>query len=418
MAHATREVAFARELQERYPPTRTRPTVAAARAPASRSSCRSHGRAARALARDESHLELLRQLGLALVHLRAADARGADARRDHARRRRVGRASASATCGSPRSSRGARRPRSTTRASTSEAEQRAQAARVLETIADGVVLLDDDGVVRLWNAAAEAITGLAAREVVGRRADDVLPGLRRAGRARPASTASRRDGAARDRRPRAVALVLRRRASTTGIVYAFRDLTEERARRADEVRLRRDRLARAAHAAGRDLRRRGDAPPRPTSSSTTRLQRPAARGDRRRVRAGSREIVNDVLLASHLDSGQLQHDDRARATRRELAASVRRGRARRTSRRASTLELDAPERLPPVAADAQQLRQVLANLVENAIKYSPDGGPVTVALERARARSCASRCRDEGLGIPRRASAAHLREVLPPRSRT
>src|SRR6185436_15689222 len=36
-----------------------------------------------------------------------------------------------------------------------EAEYRARAARALETIADGVVLLDRDGVVLLWNHAAE-----------------------------------------------------------------------------------------------------------------------------------------------------------------------------------------------------------------------------------------------------------------------
>ena len=36
-----------------------------------------------------------------------------------------------------------------------EAEERAQAARVLETVADGVFLVDVEGVVRLWNRAAE-----------------------------------------------------------------------------------------------------------------------------------------------------------------------------------------------------------------------------------------------------------------------
>ncbi len=55
------------------------------------------------------------------------------------------------------------------------AEERAQAARVLETVADGVFLVDSDGVVRVWNRAAEAITNLARDEVLGRRADEVLP---------------------------------------------------------------------------------------------------------------------------------------------------------------------------------------------------------------------------------------------------
>src|SRR4029079_4753850 len=50
-----------------------------------------------------------------------------------------------------------------------EAEARAQAARVLAAIGDGVVLVDRAGRVRLWNTAAERITGLAPRAILGRR---------------------------------------------------------------------------------------------------------------------------------------------------------------------------------------------------------------------------------------------------------
>ena len=42
------------------------------------------------------------------------------------------------------------------------------------------------------------------------------------------------------------------------------------------------------------------------------------------------------------------------------------------------LAFDAPDALPPIAADPDKLRQVLTNLVDNAVKYSPDGGRVRV----------------------------------------
>ena len=54
--------------------------------------------------------------------------------------------------------------------------------------------------------------------------------------------------------------------------------------------------------------------------------------------------------------------------------------------------------MPQVAADADKVRQVLVNLVENAIKYSPDGGRVEVGIEE-RDGFLRFHVRDEGLGI-------------------
>jgi two-component system phosphate regulon sensor histidine kinase PhoR len=109
------------------------------------------------------------------------------------------------------------------------------------------------------------------------------------------------------------------------------------------------------------------------------------------------QIVNDVLLASHLDSGQLQLDiGTVDAT--TLTDSVL-GAARTHLPETITLELDAPADLPPVAADEQQLRQVLVNLVDNAVKYSPDGGLVEVRVEAAD-RKVRFLVSDRGLGIP------------------
>ena len=64
-----------------------------------------------------------------------------------------------------------------------------------------------------------------------------------------------------------------------------------------------------------------------------------------------------------------------------------------------TLSLTAPKKLPAVRADEQQLRQVLVNLVDNAVKYSPDGGPVDVRLTREDDHVL-WRVSDRGLGIP------------------
>jgi signal transduction histidine kinase len=63
------------------------------------------------------------------------------------------------------------------------------------------------------------------------------------------------------------------------------------------------------------------------------------------------------------------------------------------------LTLTTPNDAPLVAADPDKARQVLTNLVDNAVKYSPDGGRVTVevTLEGSQLRYSV---RDEGLGVP------------------
>ncbi len=51
-------------------------------------------------------------------------------------------------------------------------------------------------------------------------------------------------------------------------------------------------------------------------------------------------------------------------------------------------------------ADAAKMTQIVTNLVSNALKYSPNGGPVTVAIDQHRATSIRLSVTDEGLGIP------------------
>jgi PAS domain S-box-containing protein len=55
-------------------------------------------------------------------------------------------------------------------------EERADAARVLEHLGDAILLLDRNGMVRLWNPAAVAITAIEAKDVLGRSAVDAIPG--------------------------------------------------------------------------------------------------------------------------------------------------------------------------------------------------------------------------------------------------
>jgi histidine kinase len=61
--------------------------------------------------------------------------------------------------------------------------------------------------------------------------------------------------------------------------------------------------------------------------------------------------------------------------------------------------LDLPETPLPARTDSEKLRQVLLNLVDNAVRFSPGGGTVTVGARR-RGETIVLNVADEGVGIP------------------
>ncbi|MBI4504358.1 MAG: hypothetical protein HY691_02395, partial [Chloroflexi bacterium] len=112
-----------------------------------------------------------------------------------------------------------------------------------------------------------------------------------------------------------------------------------------------------------------------------------------------RRLIDELLDTSQIEAGvlRLQYDT---ARLPELIANV----AARSSRLAGwtprhCLAVHVPETLPPVAADPRRIDHVLTNLLENAIKYSPQGGTVTVAARVAQ-RQLVVEISDEGIGIP------------------
>jgi NtrC-family two-component system sensor histidine kinase KinB len=119
-----------------------------------------------------------------------------------------------------------------------------------------------------------------------------------------------------------------------------------------------------------------------------------------RARSGSQRlatIVDDLLLLSRRDLGQFAlHQELT-----DLAPVVAEAAAEveaLVDEAGLRLELVAPERLPPVLADAPRIAQVLRNLLANAIKFTPRGGGVTLSAE-ADAAYVVLRVRDTGIGI-------------------
>jgi PAS domain S-box-containing protein len=259
------------------------------------------------------------------------------------------------------------------------AAEREQAAQVLEAVGDGIFLLGHDGVVRLWNQAAELVTGLRADHVRDLMLADVIPEWR--------VLADRIPVAERGAAARSVTLPIEVGGrdlwlsfvavrSADGIVYAFRDVTAER-RLEDEKS---DFVATISHelrtpmaavygAAETLLRRHIDL----TSAQGRQLLEMIATQSARLS-----QITEEVLLTTQLDRGELsvgrQTVDVAELVRRTIDAMGP--------------ELDGPlmfeVEIPPevgsASGDADRIQQVLVNLLDNAVKYG-GGGPVKVRVD-------------------------------------
>lgn len=107
-------------------------------------------------------------------------------------------------------------------------------------------------------------------------------------------------------------------------------------------------------------------------------------------------MINELLDVARIELGQLALE-RAPLDLRALALRV--VDESQPSLERHTLILEAGEDPLPVEGDEVRLEQVLQNLIQNAVKYSPQGGAVQVRLERDGVWARIS-VRDDGIGIP------------------
>ncbi|MGB2953388.1 MAG: ATP-binding protein [Gaiellaceae bacterium] len=275
-------------------------------------------------------------------------------------------------------------------------------ARVLEHVDDGVFLVDEGGLIQYWNPAAHAITGLPPEVIVGRPADQALPGWEAVAPAVPIASVPGPGSRSAKTLPLEIEgqelwLSISGVKFDDGVVYAFRNLTAERA--LDELKGEfvatvshelRTPLA-AIYGSAQTLRRRDLVL---DEQAKERLLEVIAQESDRLTR-----IAGDILLANELDSGRLRlttlQVDVVEIAR-EVVEEIR---ACYVERDDISFELVARSSSTAVAGDADKLRQVLINLIDNAVKYSPDGGHVEVRVD-PRENGLTLTVRDEGLGIP------------------
>ena len=341
--------------------------------------------------------------------------------------------------------------------SRAEARSREQAARLqatLTSIADGVIVTDMLGRVVFMNSVAERMTGWPLAEARGRNLPTVVslvdatthrPVESVVGRVLRGETVPTqaplllvaRDGATCPVDERA-APMRDARGGILGVVLVGRDVSERQAAEAQRAALlaREQAIRQAAEAGAAQYRALAEAnaqlaaeaqralavrdqflsiashelktPLTGVLGSAQLLQRRLTRSDslneanartlRTLLDQGMRlnRMIGSLLDVSRIESGQLSIE----AVPLDLSALLRRIVAEvQPTLENHTLTLSAPAEPLWISGDALRLEQVLQNLIGNAIKYSPAGGPITVQVATQEANARVQVC-DTGIGIP------------------
>ena len=268
------------------------------------------------------------------------------------------------------------------------AEHGANASRALAHVSDAVVMLDDGSRILSWNNAAEELFAISADAALGRPAGSVFPEFgilieRSGGELTPVRIGGEE---------RWLAISLSR--FEGGRVITLRDATAEHTlerARADFVTTASHELRTpltAVYGSVRTLISREDVL---DASQRARLLRMIEQESEHLA-----QIVDQLLVTAQIDRGRLRLEERDCDIAELCASVIEAAEARKPE--SIQLKLVAPKS-PPLKCDPPKLKQVLVNLVENAIKYSPEGGRIEVRIADTPDRLRID-VQDEGLGIP------------------
>ncbi len=275
--------------------------------------------------------------------------------------------------------------------------ERERSLAILANIADGIVAVDREGQVVLWNAAAERITGVPGEDALGRTPEEVLQRTLESDTETPQG--DRLVPIMRGREEVLLSVteaVMRDPAgAVAGRIFAFRDISADRL----VEQMKSDFVSTVSH----ELRT-------PLTSiygfAETLLRRDVIFGDEERttflgyIASESQRltgIVDALLNVARLDTGDLQVH-LAPTDVRDLVDQVVQS-AQDGGANGHRFVVELPSEPLAASADPDKLRQVFTILLENALKYSPAGGTVTVGAERKRETVEVS-VADEGIGIP------------------
>jgi len=299
------------------------------------------------------------------------------------------------------------------------ANLQAKTENILESMRDGLLTTDLEGVVSELNGSGAAILGLKPEELRGKLIQSLFPGLQTGTVSFPSANAFSARQEVAYVSPRAEKRVLGVSVSplmvpvigVAGFVYNFQDLTEEKRRDAEyRTKDRMATLGRLAAGIAHEIRN-----PLASITGSVKLLQSISRLDEdqtKLIEIVSHEserlnkLVSDFLLYCRDQRHEPQKVDLVKVIEETLVLLSHHplfgGNVR--------VEKHFPSRLPTVWADPDKLRQVFWNISDNALKAMPDGGVLTVLAEEAGERAVRVTLSDTGIGF----SEQQLEKVFEP----
>lgn len=288
------------------------------------------------------------------------------------------------------------------------AEERNKLQLILSSVTNGVVAIDPQGAIILFNHAAELLTGLSSPDVLGKQLRGLIS-LKSAEKVIDVMDFSQEKGSISDPQAESVQMISRdgREHFVTiisdrirdgeierGFVFTFQDITREFIM----DRTKHEFVSIAAHQLRTPLTGlswifesigAGSAEASPQKT----LSQQGLAEVRNMV-----DLVNDLLDLSQIEEGRFGIK-RAHQSIMPLFERLPAIGDHQPTGKKINITMVIPPDLPELDIDAHKIQFVLTNLVDNACKYTPSGGTVTV-LAKVENKALLIEVKDTGIGIP------------------
>jgi PAS domain S-box-containing protein len=271
------------------------------------------------------------------------------------------------------------------------AEEKRRVESILENSADGIMSIDSDCHIIGFNAAMEKITGYSREEVLGRTCDSVLKISGYDGKNLCSKHCPMKQEEAAGPVFERKGLIVSKNGKRVfvSMIYSIVRSTENKpvnavvnvhdiSKSVEMENFRETLLSMLGH----ELQ----TPLAIIKGYTGTLSRPEGKWDQETIKQGLQAIedesdrlsrvMDEILLASRISGGALKIEKEPVQLPFLVRKVVRR---QKKYTEIHTFEVVFPDKFPTIKASPRLIEQVLSNLIENAVKYSPEGGRVTVS---------------------------------------